>query len=81
MESSIHQKQAYEYASIAKEINGTDKNVLGSFIKAAGIFYMTIGTWRRRSFERRQLLRMNYNELKDIGLTRIDAMNECGIKF
>ncbi len=81
METSIDKKHAYKYASIAKESNGTDKKGFSSLIKVAGVFYKTIGTWRRRSFERRQLLGMNYNELKDIGLTRIDAMNACNIKF
>ncbi|MHA1570024.1 MAG: DUF1127 domain-containing protein [Alphaproteobacteria bacterium] len=41
----------------------------------------TLTTWRRRAAERRQLLALDARLLKDIGISRADAVNEAGKPF
>lgn len=36
-----------------------------------------IGLWRRRAAERRALLAMSERDLRDIGITRLDAQREA----
>jgi uncharacterized protein YjiS (DUF1127 family) len=38
-------------------------------------------TWRRRAYERQVLVTMNDATLRDIGITRCDAMNEASKPF
>jgi uncharacterized protein YjiS (DUF1127 family) len=38
-------------------------------------------TWRRRAYERQVLVTMNDAMLRDIGVTRCDAMNEASKPF
>jgi uncharacterized protein YjiS (DUF1127 family) len=38
-------------------------------------------TWRRRAYERQVLVTMNDAMLRDIGITRCDAMNEASKPF
>ena len=38
-------------------------------------------TWRRRSYERQTLVAMRDIMLRDIGITRCDAMNEASKPF
>jgi len=40
-----------------------------------------IRTWRRRAYERQILAGMNDQLLRDIGITRCDAMNEASKPF
>ena len=40
-----------------------------------------IRTWRRRAYERQMLAGMNDQLLRDIGITRCDAMNEASKPF
>jgi uncharacterized protein YjiS (DUF1127 family) len=38
-------------------------------------------TWRRRAYERQELMTMSDMSLRDIGITRCDAMNEASKPF
>jgi uncharacterized protein YjiS (DUF1127 family) len=38
-------------------------------------------TWRRRAYERQMLVTMSDAMLRDIGITRCDAMNEASKPF
>jgi uncharacterized protein YjiS (DUF1127 family) len=38
-------------------------------------------TWRRRAYERQELMTMSDISLRDIGITRCDAMNEASKPF
>lgn len=40
-----------------------------------------IRTWRRRAYERQELMTMSDISLRDIGITRCDAMNEASKPF
>jgi len=40
-----------------------------------------IRTWRRRAYERQALVTMSDAMLRDIGITRCDAMNEASKPF
>jgi uncharacterized protein YjiS (DUF1127 family) len=37
--------------------------------------------WRRRAYERQELMTMSDMSLRDIGITRCDAMNEASKPF
>jgi len=37
--------------------------------------------WRARAEERRRLAALDERELRDIGLTRVDALRECAKPF
>lgn len=41
----------------------------------------TLTTWRQRAVERRQLLALDGRILKDIGISRVDAVNEASKPF
>jgi uncharacterized protein YjiS (DUF1127 family) len=57
----------------------------GGFVHAAGAALLrpleTVILWQERVRERRQLLQMSDRLLKDIGLTRVDAMIEADKPF
>jgi len=38
-------------------------------------------TWRRRAYERQELMTMSDISFRDIGITRCDAMNEASKPF
>jgi len=47
------------------------------FVRAAGQLVAVLGDIRRAAQERAQLLSLNERELRDIGITRVDALREA----
>jgi uncharacterized protein YjiS (DUF1127 family) len=47
----------------------------------AGAFIARFREWRRRARERQELMTMSDMSLRDIGITRCDAMNEASKPF
>ena len=47
------------------------------FVRAAGQLIAVLGDLKRAAIERSQLLSLSDRELRDIGITRVDALREA----
>jgi uncharacterized protein YjiS (DUF1127 family) len=65
---------AFEYGRVETTVTDAASNLASRFLQ-------TVSVWRQRSRTRAQLTHMSAHLLRDIGITRGEAMFEAGKQF